>query len=138
MNTETKIKLLEKVKENCKAIREVLDRPISNDDIVGVTDKLIDLVEIAGLSSYTEAIAKCVYDSELGEALELLTLDPSSDKIGRTNLTTIAKGRVSQYQSAVTYSERLGRNISHAMDSLRTVISLQKEELSQSKWNVQP
>jgi len=136
MNTQDKIKLLEKVKINLKAIREVLDRQVSNDDISGVTDKLIDLIEISGTASYTEAVAKSIYESELGEVLELLIIDSNSEKMGRTNLLTIAKGKISQYQSAVTYSERLGRNISHSLDALRSVLSLQKEEMNKAKWGV--
>jgi len=134
MDTKTRIELLSKVKENTKAIREVLDRPVSTDDVGGVQDKLIDLIEIAGLASFTEAIAKSCYDSELGECLEFIIRDPEYAGMGRTNQIAMAKGKVSAYQSAVSYSERLGRNISHAMDALRTIISLQKEEMNQSKW----
>jgi len=135
MDTKNKLLLIKKVKENLGAIREVLDRPVSPDDLTGVQEKLIDLIEISGLAGYTEGIAKSCYESELSEALELLLQDPDNAKKGSNNIMAIAKGKVSTYLGAVSYSERLGRNISHAMDGLRTIISLQKEELSQRKWN---
>ena len=134
MNTKTKLILIKKVKENLKAIRQALDRPVSPDDLIGVQEKLIDLIEIAGLASYTEGIAKSCYESELSEALELLLQDPDNAKSGSNNIMAIAKGKVANYLGALSYSERLGRNISHAMDGLRTIISLQKEEMSQNKW----
>ena len=134
MNTKTKLILIKKVKENLKAIRQALDRPVSPDDLIGVQEKLIDLIEIAGLASYTEGITKSCYESELSEALELLLQDPDNAKSGSNNIMAIAKGKVANYLGALSYSERLGRNISHAMDGLRTIISLQKEEMSQNKW----
>ena len=134
MNTKTKLILIKKVKENLKAIRQVLDRPVSPDDLIGVQEKLIDLIEITGLASYTEGITKSCYESELSEALQLLLQDPDNAKSGSNNIMAIAKGKVANYLGALSYSERLGRNISHAMDGLRTIISLQKEEMSQNKW----
>lgn len=134
MNIKTKLILIKKVKENLKAIRQALDRPVSPDDLIGVQEKLIDLIEITGLASYTEGITKSCYESELSEALELLLQDPDNAKSGSNNIMAIAKGKVANYLGALSYSERLGRNISHAMDGLRTIISLQKEEMSQNKW----
>ena len=134
MNTKTKLILIKKVKENLKAIRQVLDRQVSPDDLIGVQEKLIDLIEITGLASYTEGITKSCYESELSEALELLLQEPDNAKSGSNNIMAIAKGKVANYLGALSYSERLGRNISHAMDGLRTIISLQKEEMSQNKW----
>jgi len=135
MNTQDRERLLNKARENIKVIREVLDIPISPDDLVGCQDKLIRLIEVAGLSSYTEAIAKSVYESELAEAFEIEAM--ANEKLGHTSILIIAKGKVSQYQSAVIYAERLGRNISHSMEALRTIISLAKSEMEQSKWGNQ-
>ena len=136
MDTKSRAKLAEDIKSNCQSIRNVLDRPVSNDDISGVTDKLIDLVEIAGLASRTEAVAKMIYEQEYSDVLSLLAQDPEMAKLGSTTLGKIAGGKkiVSEYLAAAKYSERLGRNISHSMDALRSIISLQKEELNQSKW----
>lgn len=127
--TEKEI-LTKKVKQNITAVRKVLDRQVSQDDLTGVQEKLIDLVEVAGLASYTESIAKAIYDQELSEALEIMAQDPVNAKLGSNNLLAVARGKVSAYQSMVVYSERLGRNISHAIDGLRTIISLHKQEMT--------
>ena len=127
--------ILEGLIINTEQIRNVLDTPVSPDDLTGVQDKLIRLIEVAGLASFTEAKAKALYEQELGVAYTNALGENMNT--GHSGVQIVAKGRVGHILQVVSYAERLGRNISHSMDALRTIISLQKEELSQSKYGDQ-
>ena len=131
MKENDKLKARAKIKENLEAVRQVLDTPTSPDDIGGIQDKLIALIEVAGLASWTESMAKTLYSLEFGLALEML-IEADERKSGPTILAKMAEGKpvVSEARGMVVYSERLGRQISHAMDGLRTIISLHKEEMN--------
>lgn len=133
MTDKEKLKAKSKIRENLEAVRQVLDTPTSPDDIGGVQDKMIALIEVAGLASWTESMAKTLYSLEFGLALEMI-IETDEKKTGPTILAKLAQGKpvVAEVEGMVSYSERLGRQITMAMDGLRTIISLHKEEMNQS------
>ena len=135
MNAAERKKVMAKVKINLLAIRAVLDRKVSTDNHTEVQTKLIDLIEISGLAAHTESLAKTCYDEEVADLLFILALDNDYKGMGSMALKDIAKGKSAEYLGASAYAERLGRNITHATEGLRTIISMAKQEMSQRKYS---
>lgn len=114
-------------KENCKAIRDVIDMDVDADNIDELQGKLMKLVNLVGLSSELKAIAK--RDLLLAQSNALSDLD---QKLAPTVLRMLIDGQTADEEGNLVYADRLNAGITHAIDSLRTLISLRKSEMEQS------
>jgi hypothetical protein len=114
-------------KEKAKAIRDVIDMDVNADNIDELQGKLMKLVNLVGLSSELKAVAK--RDLLVAQAEALSGMD---EKLPLTLLKMKVDGETADQESRLVYADRLNAGITHAIDSLRTLISLRKSEMEQS------
>lgn len=114
-------------KDKALSIREVIDLDVDPENIDELQGKLMKLVNMVGLSSELKALAK----RELlhAQAIALAGLD---QKLAPTVLKMRIEGQTADEESNLVYADRLNAGITHAIDSIRTVISLRKSEMEQS------
>lgn len=121
------MKSIEETKKALNLIRELLDNNVMGADIDSVSNKLISLTQVMGLSAETMASAKKILHQKEITVLQLinpeLPASMQSKKLIAECFEEIA---------LFTYSDRLNAAITHTCESLRTVISLYKQELQSS------
>lgn len=113
--------------EKAIAIREVIDMEVNPENIDQLQDKLMRLVNMVGLSAELKAIAK--HDLLTAQSVALAGLD---QKLAPTILRMNIDGKTADQEMNLVYADRLNAGITHAIDSVRTLISLRKSEMEQS------
>jgi len=122
----------EKVKPMLKVVREMLDEKVSLDDPAGCAEKLMKLVDVSGTVSHAESLAKATFKSSVSNKLvQVMTEMP---EMGASNMKQVAEGQCGIYYEQQVYAERLGRMVSHAIEGMRSIVSLQKAQLEQSQY----
>ena len=118
-----------KLKENLNFLRSEMDKSVSSDDTVGMVDKLEKLVSLVGLS------AECVAASEkeLKKKNLIVLLESDGLNLSPSVLIKYMDAQCADELAVYKYAERLNAGLSHAMDGLRTIISLHKEEMNKSR-----
>jgi len=122
--------MLNKIKEHCKAVKELIDKPIdpeNRDELVG---KLNDLIAISGLSASNMANAKLEWRKAQEVIIEGLMTDPVNLSASLTN--DYVKSRCGMYEAAHEMADRLDKKLGGAIEGLRTLISLHKTEIENS------
>jgi len=114
-------------KEKAKAIRDVIDMEVDPENIDELQGKLMRLVNMVGLSAELKAHAK--RDLLNAQSVALSGLD---QKLAPTILRMHIDGLIADQESQFVYADRLNAGITHAIDSIRTIISLRKSEMEQS------
>lgn len=117
-------------KEISGAIRAALDLEVSSDDMEGLTGKLLRLTNLIGSSAELKAKAK----GELERARLIAYARYKSEKLQPTMLQTVMNGEAADQIENLEYADRLNAGIVHACDSIRTIISLRKEEMKTSSF----
>jgi hypothetical protein len=113
------------VKRNLKAIREVLDLDVSDTVIEDVVTKMHKLINLVGLASESKATARKILEEK-----RLVQLSEIKDsKYPPTVLLKIVDANCADELALYEYADRINASISHSLDSLRTIISLRKEEM---------
>jgi hypothetical protein len=112
--------------ENLKVIRETLDSEVS--EIEEKDGKLMKLTTLVGLSAECKARAKGVLKFK---ELEVLTKYKDSG-YAPTRLNKLIDAESWQEAELFEYSDRINAGITHAIDGIRTSISLYKVELENS------
>ena len=118
---------MDKLTENLKFLRAHLDVEADRSNIDEVLDKAMKLSSLVGLAAEAKAQAR--------KALELKRLQTlqtfMNQGLQASILTKLMDGHCAHELAQLEYADRLNAGISNAMDTLRSVISLYKEELSQ-------
>lgn len=123
------------LKKNCDAVRKVIEQEVLQEDPDSLVGKLHDLVNIKGLSANNLANARILWS----EALEFFyTVQMNEDgtlpkSIQATVLKELVKAKAGKFESLYEYAERLDKGVSYAIEGLRTMISLYKTELEESR-----
>lgn len=121
------MKSIAETKKALNFIRELLDKDVMGTDIDSVSGKLISLTQIMGLSAESIASARKILHQKEIVVMQLINTDlpasMQSKKLSAECFEEIA---------LVTYADRLNAAITHNCESLRTVISLYKQELQSS------
>ena len=114
--------------EKLNCIRTEIDKTVSADDTVGMVEKLEKLVSLVGLS------AECVAASEkeLKKKNLISIIENKGNNYSPSVLIKIMDAECADQIAVWKYADRLNAGLSHAMDGLRTIISLHKEEMSRS------
>lgn len=119
------MKSIEDVKQSSRVIRSCLDERINTEDTNGLSDYLEKLSSLDGLSCELLATAKRIQgEEELVVLLELKDLNLPPSKV-----TQLLKAKTAKEIALVTYCDRLNAAIHHKQDSLRSILSLRKEEM---------
>jgi len=123
--TESEEKALRK---NLKAIRDLLDTDVTDCAIESVQNKATMLTQIIGLSAECKAEAR-----RLTELKKLAVLTDIIDKgYAPSLITKMLDAEAATENALYVYADRLNAGITHAIDMLRTSISLYKSELENS------
>ena len=114
--------------KNLNFLRTEMDKEVSSDDTIGMVDKLEKLVSLVGLSA--ECVASA--EKELKKKNLIVLIESENLNLPPSVLVKYMDGQSADELAVYKYAERLNAGLSHAMDGLRTIISLHKEEMSQS------
>ena len=110
------------------ALRQVLDMDVSMDDLEGMQGKVLMLVRLIGLSAEVKARAL----KDLSDAKLVAYAKHKSEKLAPTVLKVVLEGETSEEEAKLELADRLNAGLVHAIDGLRTIISLRKSELENS------
>ncbi len=126
------------LKDNLQFIREALDTDTTFTDlsaeILPISEKLQSLIQLSGLSSECKAKAKKEYEHARLHAI--MKLQKDNPRMNSTLLIKMADGMCAEQIETLTYADRLNAGITHAIDGLRSLISLYKEERMNSLTQV--
>jgi hypothetical protein len=123
----------EQIESNLIAIKTELEREVSADSIMDVTDKLMKLQVYDALSAETMRWArKLVLDEQRKEMAKLDIL-----KTQTTVLKMLVESNLSEWLALYTYAERLNAAVHHGCDALRTIVSLYKEQMVTERFTRQ-
>jgi len=117
------------IKERTVAVRETIDREIDYQDPEQLKAKLVDLMAVIGLSAELQAGAgKLIRIRELQEYAGM-----SQTKMPPPSIVKkVLEGSTAEERALYEYCDRLNAGIVHAIDGIRTLISLYKTELDKS------
>lgn len=118
------------VDETAKAlnvIREALDADVIGADIDSVQNKLLKLTQLMGTSAEANASAKKLLSQK-----ELEIMMSMDKKLAPSIQSKFLNAQCFEQEALLEYADRLNAGIVHACESLRTVISLYKEEMRNS------
>ncbi len=113
------------IQENCLLIQQALDNPADSLNITEVQNKLLKLSTLMGLSA--EIIKDC--RRMVLEKQKYVFAMAGKHNYSPNIFKLFMEGEMSDELSLFMYCERLNAAISHCTDSLRTVISLYKQEM---------
>lgn len=121
------MKSIDETKKAINFIRDLLDKDVMGADIDSISNKLVSLTQVMGLSAESIASAKKILHQKEIVVMQLINpeIPPSmqSKKLAAECFEEIA---------LLSYADRLNAAIVHTCESLRTVISLYKQELQSS------
>lgn len=112
--------------ESLKKIRETLDSEVS--EIEEKDSKLMRLTELVGLSAECKARAKRLLRMKELEVLQKY----NNSGYAPTRLSKTIEAECFDEAGTFEYADRINAGITHAIDGLRTSISLYKSELDNS------
>ena len=118
------------LKQKAVSVRMVIDRKVDVNDLLGLTEKLNDLINISGLAAENTASSKLAYRKDQ-ESVILELMDNPID-LPVSTLNDLIKGKTADSESMMEYCDRLDRKLSHAIDGLRSILSLKKMEMEKS------
>ncbi len=118
--------------EKANAIRQALDTEVSSDDLEGLQGQLLRLSSLIGLSA--ELKARAVSDLKTAELMSFAT--HQKEKLSPTVFKVVMQGESADEYGKLELADRLNAGLSHAMEGIRTIISLRKEEMKQSNFQV--
>jgi len=124
----------QKLRKNCQKVREILQIPVVDGDRDGIIGKLNDLVQISGLTSNNVAASKALYRQAQLTVIEGLW--DVKTPLPASTLNEYIKAKTGNLESLYELCDRQDKRVSYAIDAMRTMISLYKEELSNSEKEI--
>jgi hypothetical protein len=114
--------------EKVKALRDAVDLDVSIDDLEGMQGKVLMLTRMMGLAA--ELQARAVMDLKRARLIAYST--HKSAGLSPNVMKMVVEGETAEEEGKHELVERLGSGIVHALDGLRTIISLKKTEMEKS------
>lgn len=114
--------------QKANAIREAIDLEVTQEDLDGLQGKLLRLTTLIGLSA--ELKARAIADLKRAELMAYASY--KSEKLLPSIFKVIIEGETADERGKLELADRLNAGIAHAMEGLRTIISLKKEEMKNS------
>lgn len=117
--------LKKKTRSDLKYIRDILDQDIVDVDITSQQNKGYHLTQCVGLAAACKANARKILEqTKLIKYAEL-----KDQKLPPSVLLKVIEMQCADELALYEFSDRINAGISHALDMIRTAISLYKEEL---------
>lgn len=117
---------LHDIDNNCKTIREVMDREVGHDDLTSLLQKMNNLNVLQSLSAECVAQSNLIYNIKIGDLAKELKDYSATDK------KLIMQGRASKEIYCMDYTSGLNKELHYQLDSIRTAISALKEEFKRT------
>lgn len=111
--------------KNIQAIKDLMDADVTVEDIEARRTKLLKLTQISSLAAYCKSQAKRI---QRMKELEVL-MELEEKKYSPSFLSKMLDARCADEEALFIYADRLNAFLSHAIDGLRSEISLYKSEL---------
>lgn len=122
------MKSKKEISEALNAIRAVLDVDIIDVNIEEQQRKLLNLTQLIGLSAECKASArKLLHQRELQ-----ILIQYESKNLSPMVMNRYLTAECADEHATLEYSDRINSGVIHTCDSIRSVISLYKEELKHS------
>ncbi|WP_313418775.1 hypothetical protein [Sphingobacterium multivorum] len=109
-----------------QAIEQQID-PDNPDEIQG---KLMELCALQSNATYAYALAEQMYNVKIGELVQ----KPEHAKLSATDKKMLFAMLAKEEIHYMTLNERYIRNLSHSIESLRSVLSWKKMEYTQARY----
>lgn len=121
---------MEKKEYNDKisAIRQAIDLDVDLSDTEGMSGKVLMLTRMIGLSAEVKARAL----KNFNDAKLVAYAKHKSEKLTPNVMKIVIEGETSEEAAKLELADRLNAGIVHAIDGLRTIISLRKSEMENS------
>lgn len=119
------------LKEKLQSIRDLLDVQTFESDTDAVANHAQELAAMIGLSAECKAEARKRVEESRLIALRAIVGDK---KITPSVMLKMADGAIADELRVFEYADRLNAGLTHKMDLLRSVISLRKTELENSRF----
>ena len=116
------------LKQKLNSIRDLLDSDVTGVDIDSIVEKGKKLTQMIGLSAECKAAAKKALELKLRVCIAEIENKGYQPSI----LLKVAGAMCADEAATFEYADRLNAGITHQLDYYRSVISLYKEELSNS------
>lgn len=120
----------QQIDRDCKAIAAVLEMDVSNDDPVGLAEKLHKLINVCSLSANNVARARAHWMEAKTFAIENAITDTELNKLPASVLTELVKSKSGRAESFFVLAERMDNKLGYALEGMRSLISLYKAELT--------
>lgn len=114
--------------DKIKAIRDAVDLNVDLSDLDGMQGKVLMLTQVIGLSSEVKARALKNFNS----AKLIAYATHKQEKLTPNVLKIVIEGETAEESAMLEMADRLNAGIVHALDGLRTIISLKKTEMEKS------
>lgn len=108
-----------------KNIRVTADKT----DPDGLAGKISELARLIPSSAEAVAISEMLYNNKIGELME----DEKWSRLNATERKLIFQGKAAKEIALMTYTERLNKGITHAIDGYRSILSFVKSEMENLK-----
>lgn len=118
------------LKEKLKSIRDLLDVSTVEVDTDSVANHAQELAAMIGLSAECKADARKELEWAKLKAMNRMELKPISPSILSKRIDAECAEEIRDFE----YSDRLNAGLVHKLDLLRSIISLRKQELENSKY----
>lgn len=119
------------LKDKLQSIRELIDVETFEADVDAVSRHAQELAAMLGLSAECKAEARRKVEESRLIALRAIIGDK---KITPSVMLKMADGAIAEELQIFEYADRLNAGLTHKMDLLRSVISLRKTELENSRF----
>lgn len=114
--------------EKVNAIRVAIELEIDKDNLDELISKINRLINLIGLSA--EVKARAIKDLRTAELIAYAKY--KSEKLSPNVMKIVIDGETAEQKAKLEYVDRLNAGIAHALDGLRTIVSLKKTELDKS------
>lgn len=115
----------QQIETNLNIIKTELEREVGTSDITAVQDKLLKLTAYMGLSAEIMRHAKSLV---LRKQQQIISAN-NNGAMSASILKQFIESELWHEAALLLYADRINAAITHACESLRTIISLYKEEM---------
>lgn len=95
----------------------------------GLAGKISELACLIPTSAQAVSMSEMLYNEKIGELME----GEKFSKMNTTDKKMLFQGKASKEIALMTYSERLNKGITHALDGYRSILSFVKSEMENLK-----
>lgn len=124
--------MIDKIKANCKLVKDVIEERISVDDPVGCMEKLDRIINIGGLAAENRANAKVNLRECVLTVTEGIMGTEYQKEMPASTLNNYIKAKCAKAEGAYDLAESMEKKLSYANDGMRTIISMLKAEFERS------